>query len=158
VGKISDLHPAVAELARELIIQSLKKENLDIVVTEGLRTRDYQDHLYALGRTKPGRVVTFAKGGESYHNYGLAFDVAMRDSKGRINWDNVEEFGRVGRLGEILGLEWGGRWKKKDLPHFQYTFGLSISELMRGEVIPLPDSLIIKKMEPNERRITGSES
>jgi peptidoglycan L-alanyl-D-glutamate endopeptidase CwlK len=31
--------------------------------------------LYAIGRTKPGKKVTKAKGGTSYHNYGLAFDI-----------------------------------------------------------------------------------
>lgn len=40
----------------------------------GLRTFEEQTALYAQGRTKPGRIVTKAKPGESYHNYGLAFD------------------------------------------------------------------------------------
>ena len=32
-------------------------------------------------------------------------------------------------IGESLGLEWGGRWKFVDEPHFQYNEGHSMSEL-----------------------------
>ena len=38
------------------------------------RSFDEQNHLYAQGRTKPGKIVTYAKGGQSYHNFGLAFE------------------------------------------------------------------------------------
>jgi hypothetical protein len=40
----------------------------------GRRTMEEQAGLYAKGRTKPGKIVTKAKPGQSYHNYGLAFD------------------------------------------------------------------------------------
>ena len=40
----------------------------------GRRTMEEQSGLYAKGRTKPGKIVTKAKPGQSYHNYGLAFD------------------------------------------------------------------------------------
>lgn len=40
----------------------------------GFRSFEEQLALFAQGRTKPGRIVTKAKPGESYHNYGLAFD------------------------------------------------------------------------------------
>lgn len=40
----------------------------------GLRSFEEQDELYAHGRTRPGPVVTQARGGLSFHNYGLATD------------------------------------------------------------------------------------
>ncbi len=40
----------------------------------GRRTMEEQAELYAKGRTKAGKIVTKAKPGQSYHNYGLAFD------------------------------------------------------------------------------------
>lgn len=43
----------------------------------GFRTYAYQDSLYAAGRTRPGPKVTNWPGGESYHNFGLAYDVTL---------------------------------------------------------------------------------
>jgi hypothetical protein len=44
---------------------------------QGVRTFAEQDALYAQGRTRKGLRVTNAKGGQSYHNYGLAADCAL---------------------------------------------------------------------------------
>jgi peptidoglycan L-alanyl-D-glutamate endopeptidase CwlK len=104
-----------------------------------------QDALYAQGRNAPGKIVTYAKGGSSYHNYGLAFDIALAtqggvswDTKADINDNPIPDFFEVGKIGEECGLEWGGRWrgKKQDLPHFQFTFGLTIPELFDGKLPP----------------------
>lgn len=103
-----------------------------IIITQTLRTTQEQDDLYALGRTKPGKIVTYARGGFSYHNYGLAFDFALL-LNGKPSWDDIGGFGKIGLLGESLGLEWGGRWKRVDLPHFQETFGLSLYDLRSGK-------------------------
>lgn len=60
----------------------------------GFRSCTEQDALYAQGRTIAGRIVTKARGGQSYHNYGLAFDwVCLRENpknKGFYDsdWDN----------------------------------------------------------------------
>jgi peptidoglycan L-alanyl-D-glutamate endopeptidase CwlK len=132
-----DLHPKVAELAHALIVRA-SENGTPIIITQTLRTKEEQDALYAQGRTKPGKIVTKAKGGESYHNYGLAFDVALVVGK-RIVWDkndlnknNKDDWQEIGELGESVGLEWGGRWKFKDVPHFQKTFGLTIADLKSG--------------------------
>ncbi|MFA5813639.1 MAG: RHS repeat-associated core domain-containing protein [Patescibacteria group bacterium] len=99
-------------------------------VTQALRTIDEQNTLYASGRTVPGPVRTNAKGGESYHNYGLAFDVVpIEDNKSNYNTDKWEQ---IGVIGEGFSFEWGGRWKKfVDKPHFQMTFGKSPAELYK---------------------------
>jgi len=104
-----------------------------IMVTQGLRTWEEQDGLYAKGRTAPpvGKqyIVTMAKGGESYHNFGLAFDIVVLDAAGKSDWD-AKHPGWVlaGQLGATVGLEWGGTWKGfKDVPHFQYTGGLKLA-------------------------------
>lgn len=72
--RIEDLHPCLQEKARQLI-ELCKAEGIEIRVTSTLRTFAEQAQLYAQGRTKPGQIVTRAKPGQSWHNYGLAVDV-----------------------------------------------------------------------------------
>lgn len=94
-------------------------------VTQGLRTFAEQDQLYMQGRTTPGKKVTNAKGGQSWHNYGLAYDV-VEMVNGKPLWDSPN-WELIGSIGEENGLIWGGRWtKRKDLPHFEWHPGLSL--------------------------------
>ncbi|TLY41369.1 MAG: M15 family metallopeptidase [Nitrospirae bacterium] len=83
-----------------------------------------------LRRNRKKYIVTKAKGGQSYHNFGLAFDIVVLDSLGKADWDtNHPGWKKAGDLGKSVGLEWGGDWKSfKDLPHFQYTGGLTLEE------------------------------
>lgn len=103
-----------------------------IKVTDDYRSIDEQNELYAQGRTKPGKIVTNAKGGESFHNWRCAFDVvfvAGNTVTYEGPWDTV------GKVGEILGLEWGGRWTSfQDRPHFQFTAGYSLEDFQKGRV------------------------
>lgn len=137
--KISDLYPGVGSLATKLL-EEANKIGIPIVVTQTLRTVQEQDKLYAQGRTVPGKKVTNARGGYSYHNYGLAFDIvvlkdgtATWDTKADVNDDHIFDYIQIGRLGESIGLEWGGNWRFVDIPHFQKTYGLSIDELRSGK-------------------------
>lgn len=134
--KLKGVHPVVAAKARQLIEQAYK-EGINVIITQGLRTIEEQNELYAQGRTKPSKIVTNAKGGYSYHNFGLAFDFAVLNADGSVNWNVDEKWKRVGQLGKSLGLEWGGDWKDfKDYPHFQMTFGLSLADLRAGKRPP----------------------
>lgn len=104
-----------------------------------LRTFKEQDDLYALGRTKAGKIVTNAKGGFSYHNYGLALDIVLiRKTTGQAVWDIATDFDNdrksdwleIVSILKSFGFEWGGDWKFKDYPHFQKTKGHTIRELL----------------------------
>ncbi|CAH0305470.1 peptidoglycan-binding protein [Priestia megaterium] len=131
--RLSKIHPTLADKARQLIAKA-HEEGIDLVVTQGLRTIAEQNALYAQGRTAPGKIVTKAKGGSSYHNFGLAFDIAVRKENGEIDWDSTKLYSRVGQLGKSIGLEWGGDFKSiRDTPHFQLTFGLTLSQLRAGK-------------------------
>ncbi len=108
-----------------------------------LRSFAEQDALYAEGRSILGKKVTNAKGGQSYHNYGLALDIVLLiDNNGdgiheEASWDTLKDFDgdKVSDWKEIVaifkrhGWEWGGDWKFTDTPHFQKTFGYSIAQL-----------------------------
>lgn len=102
------------------LIRKCEKTGLHIFLTETYRTVYEQDELYAKGRTKPGTIVTYAKGSDyqSMHQWGIAFDFARRDSKNP--YDNSDGFfDKVGAVGKSIGLIWGGDWTSPvDKPHF----------------------------------------
>lgn len=136
----TELHPIVAEKMETLLLHAEEKE-IPIIIIETIRSFERQDKLYAKGRTEDGNIVTYARAGESYHNYGLAIDFAIQDSTGHPVWDihydgnqnNIADIEEIVAIAKELGFEWGGDWKKfKDYPHLQMTFGLSIHELQRG--------------------------
>lgn len=109
------------------------QEPFRIRITQGLRTYAEQDGLYAQGRTAPGGRVTNARGGQSWHNFGRAVDIAPINPDGSIDWEAASIPGgwdMLGRFGKYVGLEWGGDWDGfVDRPHFQYTGGHTLDEL-----------------------------
>jgi peptidoglycan L-alanyl-D-glutamate endopeptidase CwlK len=143
--RIQLLHPKLRDEALELydeIVASLTGSAI-CRFAYTLRTFAEQDALFAQGRSKPGKVVTNAKGGQSYHNYGLAIDIVLildKDKNGTFEtaaWDLKTDFDgdkkadwmEVVQIFKRYGFEWGGDWKFVDAPHFQKTFGKSIYEL-----------------------------
>ena len=148
LDRIELLHPSVREEAKEIY----KKITEDLTgrascrFTQTLRTFKEQDDLFAKGRTKlfsatGKRVgkVTNAKGGQSYHNYGLAIDFCLVIDGKLASWDWQKDFDNdktadwmeVVNIFKSYGWEWGGEWKFIDRPHFQKTFGLSTKELLK---------------------------
>jgi peptidoglycan L-alanyl-D-glutamate endopeptidase CwlK len=111
-------------------------EGIDVIVTSTYRDFASQNELYAQGRTAPGRKVTNAKGGQSFHNFQVAFDVVPL-RHGKCVWGTTGEDGklwaRIGAIGESCGLEWAGRWKRfREFPHFQFTGGKPLSHFQNG--------------------------
>jgi peptidoglycan L-alanyl-D-glutamate endopeptidase CwlK len=116
------VHPKLAGAIRQ--IDALAPE-LDVQVTQGLRTWAEQDALYAQGRTKPGNIVTHAPGGWSWHNFGLAADLVPEDiTPGQPDWNlNHPSWAKLVSLAESLGLVSGAEWHgdREDTPHVQLT-------------------------------------
>ena len=113
---LKTLRAPVADLARQLLTSS----PVPLTIVQSFRSSAEQARLYAQGRTTPGAIVTNAKPGSSYHEYGLAFDVAILQD-GKPTWPNdVPLWTRIGEQGEALGLVWGGRFPGlKDYGHFE---------------------------------------
>ena len=136
---IKELHPKVQALAK-IFLFKCESEGIDLLVTSTYRDNESQNALYSQGRTSPGKKVTNAKAGQSWHNYRLAFDIVpMRN--GKPVWGTTGEDGKlwakVGAIGESVGLEWAGRWKTfKEMAHFQYTAGLTLKDLQAGKTLP----------------------
>jgi peptidoglycan L-alanyl-D-glutamate endopeptidase CwlK len=135
---LDDLHPYVKYLAEELI-RYCNNAGIDIIVISTYRDIESQNSLYAQGRTKPGNKVTNAKGGQSFHNWQVAFDVVPLKA-GKPIWDtsgpNAKVWQTIGKLGVDLGLEWAGNWKTfKEFPHFQFTAGLTCADFQAGKTL-----------------------
>jgi len=138
---IDELHPAVARGFRELIRRMAEKGQPPVGVNQTFRDALHQDWLFGQGRPnephgRAGAIVTNARGGRSIHQYRLAFDIhrnvpgrafADRTPEERLFWDTA------GALWVKMGGVWGGNWQGfVDRPHFEYTAGLSLSELQAG--------------------------
>jgi peptidoglycan L-alanyl-D-glutamate endopeptidase CwlK len=114
---LSGLHPRVQNLALILLQRALEAEII-IKIISGMRTIEEQDKIYAKGRTAPGKIVTTKRGGFSNHNFGLAFDIGI--FKGKKYIEESPDYRSIGKLGESIGLVWGGSWKSfPDEPHFE---------------------------------------
>ena len=128
-NRLANTHPRAKAKFIELIVKAEQELGKKLRVTSGLRTIAEQNELYAQGRTKTGKIVTNAKGGSSYHNFGLAIDVVEIQGAEAL-WKNPD-WKKIGSFGKKLGLEWGGDWISiKDNPHFQMSFGKSTKELL----------------------------
>lgn len=124
--RLAKVHPLLAEKVRALA-SNLTVFSIHIEVVQGLRTFAEQDALFAQGRSKPGSIVTNAKGGQSNHNYGLACDVCPFVN-GQPQWEDNAAFKKIGAVATGLGLDWGGNWKRfVDMPHVQLP-GMTIKE------------------------------
>ena len=131
---VDDLNRRVASMAREFIAKCAA-EKIDVIITSTYRDAESQAALYAQGRTAPGKRVTNAKAGQSYHNYRCAFDF-VPVINGKAAWNDAALFERCGKIAESVGLEWAGRWKKfKESAHCQYTGGLTLTQLQAGKII-----------------------
>lgn len=106
--------------AVEKALAACDKAGLDAYVYEAYRSQELQTLYYARGRTviPPLKPVTNASNNLlSWHGYGLAVDVISR-SKG---WDQPDSwFADVATHFKDAGCKWGGDWKMRDLPHFQW--------------------------------------
>lgn len=117
------------EFAKKLSVfeARLAEQGIKVILTWGYRSIASQKGLYAKGRTAPGSIVTNARGGYSWHNYGLAADYAFVID-GKVTWNGPwDKFGKIAR---DFGLEWGGSWKKfTDRPHVQCTRGKTLAQM-----------------------------
>jgi len=126
IERIGKAHPKIREmlLTQYQEINKRLPKNCRLRFSHVYRSTEEQDALY---KQKP--KVTNAKGWQSIHNYGLAFDIVLlydKDNNGTFesaSWENDINFKKVVDYFTNKGWEWGGNWKFKDTPHFQMDFG-----------------------------------
>ncbi len=118
---IKDLHPTLQPIATKFLKRAdVLLGDHQAFITDGFRSNKEQTKLYAQGRTKPSKIVTHARAGQSPHNYGLAFDIAFRkDGTKEAKW-TLSKYKKLAKLAKDLGLTWGGTWTKfRDNPHYE---------------------------------------
>jgi peptidoglycan L-alanyl-D-glutamate endopeptidase CwlK len=122
---IRSLHPKAQEHARRFLSR-VRASGLDVRIISGTRGYEEQNALYRRGRYgNPGPRVTNARGGQSNHNFGIAWDIGIFD-RGRYLSDSPD-YDRISGIGLSDGLEWGGNWPSfPDRPHYQLPTSLPI--------------------------------
>jgi len=131
---LNDLLAPVKKRAEKFVSLCLGK-GIDVIVTSTYRDSESQAALYAQGRTAPGRIVTNARPGDSYHNWRCAFDVVPLRN-GKAVWDEADPlWDQIGAVGLACDLDWAGNWHTfREFPHFQYTGGLTLADLKAGKL------------------------
>jgi peptidoglycan L-alanyl-D-glutamate endopeptidase CwlK len=136
---IAMLYPPFGKLVA-LFLQEARKKAFPIGIFEGLRSFETQKEYYSRGRNEagdiisPAKVITWAKPGKSYHQYGLAVDIVF-DQNGQNpgfqwTWDEKKDWLGLGAIGKLCGLEAGVFWNKKDPPHFEKSYGFTPANLL----------------------------
>lgn len=130
IERVQQLHPAVRDTFTRFIEECEHMDNITLrIMLPVYRTIAEQDALYAHGRNGDTRpVVTKAKGGESFHNYGLAIDICVVGAHGEMVWSFDNSV--LEPIAKKYDIEWGGDWQSiKDRPHFQISFGHTWQQL-----------------------------
>lgn len=86
------------------------------------RSEAEQLELYAQGRSKPGKIVTYLKKGSKHNSYpSHAIDIAFKNKAGKLDWSS-ELFSLFADIIKSTDarIYWGGDWKRfRDAPHFE---------------------------------------
>ncbi|MFK5981463.1 MAG: M15 family metallopeptidase [Flavobacteriaceae bacterium] len=147
--RIKTIHPVLLDELHCIyndICEQVNSKYVQVRFSTVFRPDEEQDRLYAKGRTKPGRKVTWVKAGGSYHNYGLAVDIVLlidKDKNGTFesaswntkydgNNDGIADWLEVVGIFNAYGWRWGlfnKKGKRYDLPHFQKSMGYKTKEL-----------------------------
>lgn len=117
---LNDLDPRFRPLAVEAIAQ---------IVEHGIAVM-----IISTGRTAAEQAIAVATGHSwvkhSKHQDGLAIDLCPfetyhlhgADGADKLQWkEDDPAWQMIGKIGEALGLRWGGRWAQKDLGHLEYV-------------------------------------
>ena len=132
--KLEDLLPEVAAKC-SAFINACAERGIDVLITSTYRDMESQAALYAQGRTAPGKKVTNAGPGDSYHNWRCAWDFVPIVG-GKAVWDDNDLWHQCGNIAESLGIEWGGSWPRfADMPHCQYTSGRTIADFKQEQAV-----------------------
>ncbi len=136
----SSLFPLFARLLEDFEAR-LRDLGLPFHLFEGYRSWERQAELYAQGRGRPGRIVTRARPGQSWHNYGFAADYVLDgitdkpgiqwswDIKTDLNADGRGDWLQMAELAVSMGLESAWFWRTfPEAPHVQLRYGFTLAK------------------------------
>ncbi len=125
------------KLILETALEEAHRRGIMAYVFEGYRFPERQALLYAQGRTAPGKIITNAKPGFSWHQYGVGVDLVFdKDpSTKAIEWtweggyadEHGDNYDKLAVVMKSYGLEWLGD-SNIERAHFEKKFGFTIQE------------------------------
>lgn len=129
--KPKTMQPLVQRQA-DKIVAEMARIGHPVRIVQGYRSIEEQDKLYAQGRTTAGAIVTNARGGQSFHNYGVAVDFVFI----KEGWNATDTlWSLLGKVGKNQGFEWGGDWTGfVDRPHFEMKLGYTLNDFQNNKV------------------------
>lgn len=113
--RLADLHPELRPRVFELLARCIER-HIQIEIVDTLRTEEEHAANLLAGTSwiKRSKHLPDAKG------YARAIDIAPVVCMALKNWaPNHPHWQTLGAIGEEAGLGWGGRWKVRDLGHFE---------------------------------------
>ena len=123
--KLIGVHPDLQQRVPK-IVEAMAILGFELRVTDGVRTLEQQQALFALGRTKPGSIVTRADGLRNPSNhqvkpdgFGHAVDCTFWVD-GTPSWASDLPWRLYGEMAKALDCKWGGDWAKPDYPHIEW--------------------------------------
>lgn len=129
IAAVALLHPKIIPGFTGFINDAEEALNIVLRMVQGLRTFPQQQAIYDQGRTTPGNIVTKAKAGQSYHNYGLAGDVVPFKADGvTLDWEY--DFSKLVPFAIKYGITWGGYFPSPDRDHFENKFSHTWEDLL----------------------------
>ena len=131
--RIQEIHPDLRTTVANFINHMESTHGMQLRVGNNpFRTFAEQDAEYARGRTAPGGIVTNARAGQSYHNYGLAVDVVeVHPHYGYEKGYDQRRWDTIGQEAINAGFVWGGNFTTiVDKPHIEMSFGFTTAQLL----------------------------
>ena len=120
LNRIKLLHPNYREQIKKWYLEINKQlpKGVRLRFTHTYRSIEEQNKLF---NQRP--KVTNARGGQSIHNYGLAFDIVIlkevHSGFWKVSWEVDKYWMQVANFFKSKGFIWGGDWRFKDYPHFE---------------------------------------
>lgn len=119
---LQDLAPFFSQLL-QLAIAEAQEQGYPIHLFEGYRSPQRQDYLFEQGRSRDGKIITKAKAWQSWHQFGLAADLAFKHD-GKWRWDNDDPWDKVHDIMHEYGFETLS-WERA---HVQFTNNMPITK------------------------------
>lgn len=152
---LDDLHPLVAAKAKRYVARAAE-EGIGLVVVSTLRDRAMQQWLWEMGRSRLGvrwtgeqplgQPLTWSTPGESWHEYGMAFDawplvgcrlITGPEACDMPVWRKLRAISRETRINLRMWMQIPYvRGRVREYAHHQYTGGLTIEQVAAGERLP----------------------
>jgi hypothetical protein len=132
---IQTLHPVAQDVFRQFIFNIQKQTPFDVQITSAYRSFAEQARVQKENQAfVPPRPA--ANPGDSFHNYGLAIDIALnsRSVNGLVYSFNksVSDWKKTGviDIADKMNLRWGGTFagNQVDVVHFDLGFKYSVSQ------------------------------